>query len=74
MKKKITEDWNSDKFEGSEQDFEDLINDDERVKNLVFKNQKENTVTLYRRWKHSEGVAEIANGKKYVSSVDELPF
>ena len=40
MKKKITEEWNSDKVEGSEQDFEDLINDDERVKNLEFKNQK----------------------------------
>ena len=72
MKNDLTDKWISGEFEGSEEDFEDLINDDERIKNLVFEKQKENTVTLDRRCKHSQGVAEIANGVKYPSSVDEL--
>ena len=57
--------WIDGTFEGSQKDFEELVESDERILNLVLEGRKANSTTLDRRWKHSQGVAEIADGSHH---------
>ena len=71
---KLEDRWVRGEFEGSEEDFYAALENDELILNMVFKDRKPITQTLHRRFKHSQGVAEIANspGKRISSFVDEL--
>ena len=69
---KLEQMWIAGEFDGSEEELNDLVNSDERIKNLVFKDRKACSVTFDQRWRTETGVAKIANGYKFCSSVDEL--
>ena len=66
--------WFDGEFEGSEEEFSNLFDNDELILNMVFADRKPISQTLDRQWKHNKGVSEIANlnGKRFSSSVDEL--
>ena len=57
--------WIDGTFEGSQKDFEELVESDERMLNLVLESRKPSSAVLDRRWKHSQGVAEIADGSHH---------
>ena len=60
-RKELERKWRHDEFEGSEDDFYALLEDDETILNMVLKDRKPISQTLDRRFKEVQGVAAIAN-------------
>lgn len=69
--------WIAGEFESSEEEFYELLKNDEKILDMVLKDRKEISNTFDRRFKQVQGVAEIANSpgkriERISSSVDEL--